>query len=352
MKTLIEGAAFLAVALAAHIGGFALLTQGGEGAGGDGGAGQITLEGGGPGHAALVAAWEAPPELVPPPELQPEAMTGPADMAGELPPLPGPDAPAFAPLQGMTPPEAPAEPLPDTLPDTAPPAPPVAWAPPPEPAPDLPDPSSAHDALPPLSTAPTPALSSLLAPMPEAPAPDTAPPDTALPDTTPPPPPLASAEPPGRSPHPPARPEPRPEPRAEPGTGPRTPAAPAAAPAPAQRAAGSGAQGQAGLAAGTRQTSRAGVDTGGLVAQWGGAVRAAIQRVQRRPAHIHGTGTVVLRLEVHADGRLLRVAVQQGSGHAALDQAALDAARRARIPAAPEGLSGTFQFNLPVRFRG
>ena len=336
MKTLIEGASFLAVAVAAHVGGFALLTQGGTGAGGDGGAGRITLEGGGPGYAAMVAAWENPPELTPPPEALPEPLpeevTDPLGMTGELPPLPRPETPGFAPLQAMTPPEAPA----DTLPDTAPPAPPVAWAPPPDPAPDLPEPSPAPDALPTLSTTPVPALSSLLAPMPEAPAPDATLPDTA------PPPPLALAAPLERSPYPPARPEPR--------TDPRPPAAPSAA--PAQRAAGSGAQGQAGLAAGTRQTSRAGVDTGGLVAQWGGAVRAAIQRAQHRPAHIRSSGAVVLRLEVHSEGRLLGVAVQQSSGHAALDQAALDAARRARIPAAPDGLSGTFQFNLPIRFRG
>lgn len=336
MKALIEGAAFLAVAVAAHVGGFALLTQGGTSAGGDGGAGQITLEGGGPGYAAMVAAWENPPDLSPPsealPEPQPGQLTDPLGLTGELPPLPNPDAPSFALLQRMTPPEASAE----TLPDTAPPAPPVAWAPPPDAAPDLPDPSPAQDALPTNPTTPAPALSTLLAPLPEAPTPE-----ATLPDTTPPPP-LALAAPPERSPYPPARPDPRTEPRA--------PAAPSAA--PAQRAAGSGAQGQAGLAAGTRQTSGAGVDTGGLVAQWGGTVRAAIQRVQRRPAHIRSNGTVALRLEVHSEGRLLGVTVHQSSGHAALDQAALDAARRARIPAAPAGLRGTFQFNLPIRFRG
>ena len=39
-------------------------------------------------------------------------------------------------------------------------------------------------------------------------------------------------------------------------------------------------------------------------------------------------------------------------GETALDRAAIEAVQRARLPAAPAGLDGAYQFNLPVQFRG
>jgi len=337
MKPLFEVAPFLAVAVAVHVGAFALVAQGGVSAAGDGGAGQITLEGGDPGLAAMVTAWERPPELA--------ALTEPADASEDaaidtLPVAPAAAAPMLPALQAMARPETGA----DTAPDATPPTPPVAHMSAPEPAPDLPGPADTADALPAL---PTP--SALRAFRPELVSPPTTtPPETALPDTTPPPPPARTAQAPERSPHPPARPQPRAEPPRQTQAARPQPSASA----PAQRAAGTGAQGHEGQSGQARETSRAQADTGGLVAQWGGAVRAAVQRQQRHPAGIRAGGTVLLRLDVHSDGRLLGVAVQQSSGHASLDQAAMDAARRARIPASPQGLSGSYQFNLPVRFRG
>lgn len=338
MRPLLEIAPFLAVAVAAHVGVFALVAQGGVSAGGDGGKGQITLEGGDPGMAAMVATWERPPELDAP--LAPVTDIGPETTAETLPQPQPPAAPMLPSLQAMTRPTVPA----DTRPDSTPPTPPVALMPAPEPAPELPGFTETANALPQPPAPATPALTGLFGRSESVSETH----DTALPDTAPPPPlPLAQVQAPESSPRPPARPVQRPVPQARSAQPPSVTGA-----APAQRASGTGAQGHEGQAGQARQTSRAEVDTGGLVAQWGGAVRAAVQRQQRHPAGTRDGGVVQLRLDVHSDGRLLGVALQQSSGHAALDQAALDAVRRARIPAAPQGLNGSFQFNLPVRFRG
>ncbi len=338
MKPILEIAPFMAVAVVAHIGAFALVAEGGVSAGGDGGAGQITLEGGDPGIEAMIAAWERPPLLAAP--LDPVGHAAAHDTGMEtLPQLHPSEAPVLPALQALTPMAT----LADNLPPPAPPAPPLAMMPMPEPIQALPDRAPSVDRMPPAPILATPALAGLteqpvlISEMPRSPSAD-------LPDTTPPPPSLL-AQAPESSPHPPARPTPR---QAQQANRPQS----SASAAPAQRASGSGAQGHEGQAGQARQTSRVEVDTGGLVAQWGGAVRAAVQRQQRHPAGTRDGGTVLLRLDVHSDGRLLGVALRHSSGHAALDQAALDAVRRARIPAAPQGLSGAFQFNLPVRFRG
>lgn len=350
MKPLAEIAPFLAVALAVHAGAFALVAQGGVSAGvsagGNRGQGQITLEGGDPGLSELVATWERPPELAAPP--------APTDMpmsAETLPQLRTSTTPELPSLQAMV--------RPSLTPDIAPaPAPPVAPRAPvaqmtaPDTSPDLPDLAETTSPLPmptrPLATG----LATAFDRLEPGDEPDRVSPE-AQPDTTPPPAMMTAANAPERSPRPRARPHPLPRQevqvtRATPA--PRPTAAPAAA--PAQRAAGTGADGHEGQSGQASVTSRAQADTGGLVAHWGGAIRAAVQRQQRHPAGIRAGGTVHLRLDVHSDGRLLAVALSQSSGHAALDQAALDAVRRARLPAAPQGLGGSFQFNLPVRFRG
>lgn len=57
-------------------------------------------------------------------------------------------------------------------------------------------------------------------------------------------------------------------------------------------------------------------------------------------------GDVVVLLELAPDGRILKASVATGSGHALLDDAALDAARRiGRLPGNPR------QMLLPVSFR-
>jgi len=341
MKPVAEIAPFLAVAVALHAGAFGFVVRGGVSSGGDGGSGQITLEGGDPGVAALVATWDRPPDVAP----LPPAITDLAPRPDHLPRPHDHSAPALPALPAMA---RPADAL-ESAPDPTPPAPPVTLPDAPVYAPDLPDISDMATLLPP---DPVAARSTSFAGLfNQYPAVSDTP--EAMPDSTPPPPPAIVAHPPERSPHPPARPQT--QPRTEPQTArPRTAqsAPPAGAAAPAQRAAGSGAQGHEGQAGRASTTSRAQGDTGGLVAQWGGAIRGAVQRQQRHPAGTRAGGTVHLRLDVRSDGRLLAVALHESSGHAALDQAAIEAVRRARLPSAPQGLSGSFQFNLPVRFRG
>lgn len=132
---------------------------------------------------------------------------------------------------------------------------------------------------------------------------------------------------------------------------------PAAAPkprtaaTPAQRAAGQGRAQTAGQAGKAPDSARASAASAGLVAQWGGAVRTAVLRQQRQPS-ARAQGTVHLQISLRSDGALLGVVLRKSSGHAALDAAALDAVRRARLPAAPKGITGTQNFNLPVTFRG
>ncbi len=338
MKALVEIAPFAAVAVVLHLGAFGLATQGGVSSGGDGGAGAITLEGSDPGLAALVEAWERPPDatapesaLAPAPEAPAMAEltplpTAPPTMATAMPALPlAMDAPAEQ-AETALPAErrAPLAPMAAPVPLTATAAPDHALAPVlPVATPRAPD---------------LPMMPALTMTSPEAS-------ETLLALDTSPPPPQRHAAAPETSPRPPARPDPQAPPVAT-----RAAAAPSAP--PAQRAAGSGQQGREGQAGRASETSRAGADTGALVAQWGGGIRAAIQRQQRAPAGRRMRGTVQLRLEVRSDGRLAQVALMQSSGHAALDQAALDAARHARLPAAPAGLSGSFLFNLPVRFDG
>lgn len=327
MKSLAEVAPFLAFALVAHIGAFAMVARGGISSGGDGGEGQFTLQGADPGMTALIAAWERAPDAPQPrvvasdlavtPEALPEAPYFPAQ-------------PVLQSLQTLVLPDSAAEhPI-----DTAPPETPIA-----RPAITTP----VHDLPQMTDDLPTAALSmqgSTFANLTESPLQADERSDI-LPDSTLPPP-LALAAAPERSPTPPARPRPRDETQA-------TRAAPAPS-APAQSAAGAGTQGREGQGS-AAETSRAQADTGGLVAQWGGSIRSSVQRQQRHPAGIRAGGTVHLRLDVHSDGRLLTVALRESSGHAALDQAAIDAVRRARLPAAPRGLSGSYQFNLPVQFR-
>jgi protein TonB len=110
----------------------------------------------------------------------------------------------------------------------------------------------------------------------------------------------------------------------------------AAAPAPAAKGGGAGAEAQA-----------------TLIADWGGRIRARIDRARRYPAAANGaTGTVTLRLTVTPSGQVAGVALRQGSGSAILDQAAIDAVRRAgRLPRAPKGLGdAAYAFNLPIVF--
>ncbi|KPQ05909.1 MAG: Gram-negative bacterial tonB protein [Rhodobacteraceae bacterium HLUCCA12] len=331
MRALAEIVPFAAVAVTVHLGAFALVVDGGVVGGGDGGQGQITIEGGAPGLSAMVDDWQRPPDRTEPDN--PAELARPDD---RLPPTPQP-APARMPeLDRMARPDdrqdvppvrssAATAPVPATAPET------------PEPAPDDPPVIPSHDtdggaALAPLARADETAEAAHRRI------------ETPLPETTPPRA-LAMDEAPSVSPRPPQRPRNRAD-------APATRSAPSAGAPPAQRAAGRGASGSEGQSGTAESANRNDAANGSLIAQWGGQIRAAVQRRQRHPANVRTGGTVHLRLDVHADGRLLGVALRRGSGNSALDQAAIRAAQGARIPSAPQGLSGAYQFNLPIRFRG
>jgi protein TonB len=87
------------------------------------------------------------------------------------------------------------------------------------------------------------------------------------------------------------------------------------------------------------------------MARWGASLRAQVERRKAYPRGSSASGTTVLRIAVTAGGSLAGVSVARSSGARELDQAAIQAVRRARFPAAPKELgAGTFQFNLPLAF--
>ncbi|PWE33257.1 hypothetical protein DDZ14_05560 [Maritimibacter sp. 55A14] len=249
-----------------------------------------------------------------------------------------------------------AAPVPDRLPETLPRADRVAVLSRDAPVPDTPRPPRADPPVPP-ARAPLPLLpdTPTQGPQPEAAvAPD-------IPEQRAPPEPAAR-----RAPDPavvqppepaPAPPEPPVDlrhadadtlrPRARPDASEAASQPAAAAP---QRAAGKG-RGQTaatpapaaepGLTSGARRT---------LIAEWGGQIRARIERSKRQVRGM--SGRVVVELVVARDGGLRAVRVVQGSGDPRLDGVALDAVRRAGpFPPAPDGLPGAAHpFRLPIRF--
>jgi len=316
----LEFAGFVALAAAVHAGVWTVAPAGG-GAGGEHGTDTATLAASSPQVAALVETWQRPVTVQ-------DAATSPR-------PAPAPDAQPAA-LRPETHHTAP--PAPSALPDTAraPDRPQVARAPLPLPAPRLgaraptaaPPPETAREAARPAPKAPDPAARPAPPDAPRAPA------MAALPqvDRSPP---AAQAPP-------------------LPATRPRARPAKAEAPAPArQREVARGTGGaQAGGKAQTAAAARINDATrASLMGQWGGAIRARIERHKRYPSGTRASGTAHLVLDVAADGQLVAVGLRRSSGDARLDAAAVRAVRRARLPAAPERLAGArHRFNLPVAF--
>lgn len=352
-KVLSEVLPFLALAMAAHLAAFALASPGSSARGGGDGDAAVSIEGAAPALAALIAEWEAPPHTAdtphapaPPADADALPVFGPAptSAATRLPELAAPPRPQ---ADSLPPQSAAPLPLPDlpALPEL-----PAARAlPETDATPGMPvmaEPDrSAPPALPPLAPPPTEPREALIDT--GSPPPAVAMSGVTAPRRSPQPTPRPERNAPASSAAAPASAEPRPQQARAPSPPPPTAAAPSA------RAAGSGAQTQEGRAGRSESTSRSEADSGALVAQWGGQIRAAIQRQQRHPAGGRVGGTVRLQLVVQGDGRLASVRVLESSGHAALDRAAIEAARRARLPRAPQGLGGgSYRFNLPVRFQG
>ena len=138
------------------------------------------------------------------------------------------------------------------------------------------------------------------------------------------------------------RPEARPARRAAP-TPPQTTASPAPSVAPAA-APSVTAPAQAAPA-------RASAPDPGLIREWGGGIRNRIERAKRYPRGTRAAGTVRLSLSVNASGQLTALGVSASSGDANLDQAALAAVQRARLPRAPAGLPArSYSFTIALTF--
>lgn len=159
----------------------------------------------------------------------------------------------------------------------------------------------------------------------------------------------------------PERPEPKPEPKQEPRQAapapaePRQPArqnAPASAAVAAQRAAGSGGGPAAGAGGSAQGATVSKAQRESAMASWGARIRSRVERRKTYPrAARRATGTAIVSIRVTAQGQLAGVGLARSSGNATLDQAALQAVRRAgRFPAAPAGISGTQTFTLPLVF--
>lgn len=95
-------------------------------------------------------------------------------------------------------------------------------------------------------------------------------------------------------------------------------------------------------------------DLGLLRARHMQALAAAVLRARVYPPAARGRGvmgTAQVYLEVGRDGGLLQAGLMSSSGAASLDRAALEAARRARFPAAPDDLPGeSFAFVQELEF--
>jgi protein TonB len=77
-------------------------------------------------------------------------------------------------------------------------------------------------------------------------------------------------------------------------------------------------------------------------------------RAQRSNASSKATGTVVIRVEVAADGSVRRAEIERGSGSAALDHRALNAVRAVSPFTAPPAEllteAGIVDLSFPLRF--
>lgn len=88
-----------------------------------------------------------------------------------------------------------------------------------------------------------------------------------------------------------------------------------------------------------------------LMAQWQGAIGAAVERRKHYPRGTHARGRVYLTLTITRQGQLAQVTVMRSSGQPLLDEAAVSAVRRAKMPAAPKGLTQpSYTFRLPISF--
>ncbi len=121
-------------------------------------------------------------------------------------------------------------------------------------------------------------------------------------------------------------------------------------PRAAQKAAGAGNKGNAGKNGKAKVATKKAANSPKALAKWHAGIRTRIERKKRAPRNCHASGTATLRLKIATSGQLVGLALLKSSGNGALDKAALTAAKGARLPAAPRGVTGATSVNLPIRF--
>jgi protein TonB len=99
----------------------------------------------------------------------------------------------------------------------------------------------------------------------------------------------------------------------------------------------------AGLEHAGQGTPAAAVDTAALLGEYAALIKGRIEGAKFYPAAAERQrqrGTVRVSFVVGADGAVSGIRVRDGSGHPALDEAAVEAVRRAgRFPAIPQELA-------------
>ncbi len=87
---------------------------------------------------------------------------------------------------------------------------------------------------------------------------------------------------------------------------------------------------------------------------WEGRVMARLERFRRYPVPARARrqeGVAYVRVSLSREGKLLALTLENGSGHALLDQAALDTFRRAEpLPPVPADRSAPVELSFPVEF--
>ncbi len=119
----------------------------------------------------------------------------------------------------------------------------------------------------------------------------------------------------------------------------------------AQKSAGTGNKGNAGKNGTAKTATKKAANSPKALSQWHAGIRSRIERKKRAPRNCRASGTAKLRIKVATSGQVVGLSLAQSSGNAALDKAAISAARGARLPAAPRGVSGATTVILPIRFK-
>ncbi|XDA96738.1 TonB family protein [Sulfitobacter sp. LCG007] len=301
MKRLVEVAAFAAASVLVHVVLFARMPDEGLDAGGAGGTAALSLQAADATVVEMVRTWDRPPAEVQTAVAQLPAPSGPPA------PAPVPELPGFDLVQAPQAARHVSVPPPDTLPPV-----PDTASPPP-----LASPPDTLVAQPPADPAP---------PQQPEPSPDVAPE---------------------------ASPRPSVRPQAMPPKEVAEPARKAQQNSPAraaQRAAGSGGENAAGQSNRTQAATASKGQQAKAQQVWGAKIRSRIERAKRYPRGTDASGQASLVISIARGGQLLGVRIRQSSGNARLDQAALDAVRRAgRFPPAPEQLPlDSYSFSIPI----